>query len=82
MATLGVDHLERNGHHYFRGMSMLPPAVQTALLSAHDDLYRRHEEGVPTVDGRGGRLSLASSVDAPFGRALTLDLAEVGRDPN
>jgi len=82
MATLGVDHLERNGHHYFRGMSMLPPAVQTALLSAHDDLYRRHEEGFPTVDGRGGRLSLASSVDAPFGRALTLDLAEVGRDPN
>jgi hypothetical protein len=46
MATLGVDHLERNGHHYFRGMSMLPPAVQTALLSAHDDLYRRHEEGI------------------------------------
>jgi len=82
MATLGVDHLERNGHHYFRGMSMLPPAVQTALLSAHDDLYRRHEKGFPTVDGCGGRLSLASSVDAPFGRALTLDLAEVGRDPN
>ena len=25
MALLGISHVERNGHHYYRGLSMLPP---------------------------------------------------------
>ena len=29
MASLGIPHVERNGHHYFRGLSALPPDIQT-----------------------------------------------------
>jgi len=28
LATLGIEHAERNGHHYFAGLSMLPDDVQ------------------------------------------------------
>lgn len=36
MATLGMDHVERNGHHYYRGLSMLPDDVQeTKIGRAH-----------------------------------------------
>lgn len=39
-AALGLPHVERNGHHYFRGLDHLPTTVQTAALAAHPDLYR------------------------------------------
>ncbi|MFB6136695.1 MAG: hypothetical protein ABEJ04_08030 [Halobacteriaceae archaeon] len=67
MATLGVGHVERNGHHYFRGLAALPEAAREATLAAHGDLYRRHEEGFPTLDVEEGRVALGSALDAPFG---------------
>jgi hypothetical protein len=73
MATLGITHVERNGHHYFAGLSMLPSDVQEAVLAHHGDLYRRHPRGFPTVDVRGGRIQVGSVVDAPFGTAFLLD---------
>jgi hypothetical protein len=36
---IGIEHLERNGHHYVRGMQDLPQAEQRAFLEAHPDLY-------------------------------------------
>ncbi len=73
MATLGVEHVERNGHHYFAGLSMLPEDVQAAVLAHHGDLYRRHPRGFPTLDVRGGRIAIGSVVDAPFGTGFLLD---------
>lgn len=75
LATLGIDHAERNGHHYFRGLTMLPPDVQESVLSAHPDLYRRHEQGFPTLNVRRGRIDVGSVVDAPFGCDFLLDVA-------
>jgi hypothetical protein len=75
MATIGKTNVERNGHHYFRGMGMLPEGLQSALLEAHGDLYRRHEEGFPTLAIEDGRIALDSVVEAPFGRALELDVS-------
>lgn len=67
-AAMGIDNIERNGHHYCRGLSMFPPAVQEAALAAHPDLYRRHEDGAfVTLNLRGGRLDVGSVVEAPFG---------------
>jgi hypothetical protein len=37
--ALGLDHAERNGHHYFRGLDHLPAAVAAAVLAGHPDLY-------------------------------------------
>ena len=73
MATLGIGHVERNGHHYFRGLSMLPPEVQEQTLTHHGDLYRRHPDGYPTLDVRAGQIRTGSVVDAPFGTQMLLD---------
>ena len=73
MAALGITHVERNGHHYYRGLSMLPPAWQQATLDAHGDAYRCHEDGFACLRIAGGDLDLRSINAAPFGVAPTLD---------
>ncbi len=40
-ATLGLSHVERNGHHFHPGLSYLPPASQQEALQAHPDFYIR-----------------------------------------
>ena len=72
-ASLGVGHTERNGHHYFTGLSMYPQDVQAQVLQHHGPLYRRHEAGFPTLDVQRGRLRIGSVVDAPFGYGFDLD---------
>lgn len=53
-ATLGLAHVERNGHHYHPGLSYLPAEQQLAALAAHGDLYaRQHGRVAPLLcDGR------------------------------
>ena len=41
VSLLGLGHVERNGHHYVRGLAALPAAEQAAWLAAHPDLYTR-----------------------------------------
>ncbi|MFC4440009.1 MULTISPECIES: enolase-like domain-containing protein [Natrialbaceae] len=76
MATMGNRHVERNGHHYFRGVAMLPDELQDELLATHGDLYRQHQRGFPTLDVDDGWISLETVVDAPFGYAVDLDLEQ------
>lgn len=73
MAVLGMDHVERNGHHYFRGLGMLSDRIQEDILHAHGDLYTRHAEGFPTLAIEDGRIALDSVLDAPFGYAIDVD---------
>ena len=75
-ATLGIAHVERNGHHYFTGLSQFPESVQRAALAQHGDLYRLHERGFPVVRVEGGRMSTRSIVAAPFGSTVPIDPAE------
>ncbi len=75
MTLLGISHVERNGHHYFRGLSMYPAELQEAALQAHAGFYQRHAEGFPTVHIVDGKLDATSINAAPFGCGLTLDLA-------
>jgi hypothetical protein len=72
-ATLGISDVERNGHHYYRGLDPFPESVVAETLAAHEGLYRRHEEGFATLAIEDGRLDLDSVVDAPFGRAIEVD---------
>ncbi len=74
-ASLGIPHVERNGHHYFRGLSMYPPEVQAQVLACHGDLYRCHERGFPTLSIRKGRIRVDSVMDAPFGLSFLLDIS-------
>lgn len=69
MATLGIAHVERNGHHYFRGLSMFSANLQDRIIAAHGDVYRWHPLGFATLQLHDGCIDLGSIVDAPFGYA-------------
>jgi len=73
MATLGIEHVERNGHHYFAGLNAFPQAVQEQALAANGDLYHRHEQGYAALTIRNGSMEIGSVVDAPFGVGSDFD---------
>ncbi len=78
LASLGIRHAERNGHHYFTGLSMHEPSVQETVAAQHPDLYRWRQAGAtrcPAVHIEDGRLQIGSTVQAPFGYGPELDLA-------
>ena len=59
VSLLGLGHVERNGHHYVRGLAALPPAEQRALLAAHPDLYV-DDGGLVRLRIAHGRLDIRS----------------------
>lgn len=59
VSLLGLGHVERNGHHYVRGLAALPAAEQAAWLAAHPDLYARDGDLVRLRIARG-RLAIGS----------------------
>ncbi len=73
LATLiGCTHVERNGHHYVRGMAAAPEAEQAAFLAAHPDLYH-HPGDTALLRVERGRLSLASLDVTGLGSAVLPD---------
>ncbi len=58
---LGLEHVERNGHHYVHGMTGAgaPAGEQKAFADAHPGLYR-HENGETFVNIEDGKLDLSS----------------------
>jgi hypothetical protein len=76
-ATLGITNMERNGHHYFAGLSEFPEEIQHAALLKHGDLYTRHPDGFPMVRIQDGRLQLGSLIDSPFGLNFEPDLTHL-----
>lgn len=73
VSALGIADVERNGHHYFRGLAAIPEGVQAAVLKNHGDLYRLANGGYPSVRPVGGRLRIGSVNAAPFGTAFDFD---------
>jgi len=73
MAALGIESVERNGHHYHAGLSQFPAAVQESVLRRHEDLYCRSPLGWPTLRVNDGRLALGTINGAPFGVGFELD---------
>jgi len=65
VTLLGIEHVERNGHHYVNGMAALPQAEQAAFLAAHPDLYERRH-GAVRVAIREGQLALGSLACAGY----------------
>jgi len=75
MATLGIESVERNGHHYMAGLSQFPDITQRQVLDAHAGLYRNSERDWPTLEIRDGRIDLGSVNNQPFGTGFVLDLS-------
>jgi len=87
-AALGVTSVERNGHHYYRGLAQYPRSLQEHALRWHGDLYvpmpaasaEKPGGAVPRLAIRGGKLALGSINAAPFGVPGELDLAELPKE--
>jgi hypothetical protein len=71
-ATLGLTHVERNGHHYHPGLTYLPESQQRAALSAHGDLYS-HLHGRVAPHVVGGQFRIASLQCPGFGFGVEPD---------
>jgi hypothetical protein len=68
-AALGIESVERNGQHYFAGLSMFPAEVQQTVLTSHPDLYHASPKGFPTLTITRGEIGLGSVNAALFGLA-------------
>lgn len=79
-STLGIESVERNGHHYFTGLSAYPDSLQDRVLENHNDLYIREGSGPARVAITNGRMSTRSTVDAPFGVGFLPDLEEIAEE--
>jgi hypothetical protein len=80
-AALGITSIERNGHHYFAGLSQFPPALQAHARDRHGDLFTPAPQGWPRVDVRQGRIALGTVNAAPFGVAGVPDLTRLEQQP-
>jgi hypothetical protein len=85
VATLGLSHVERNGHHFHRGLSYLPESEQQAALAAHGGFYRQHSaDGRPDFVApaiRDGRFQIGSLDCHGFGFAVEPDM-DVWQSPD
>lgn len=75
-AALGIESVERNGHHYCAGLSMFPESAQRAMMLHHGDLYHASEAGWPTLRIVDGCCEIRSLNEAPFGVGFGLDVEE------
>ena len=69
-ASLGVRHIERNGHHYVDGFGTAPAAEAQGFAEAHPSLYET-ASGRPHLAVRHGRLDLISLHVTGFASAAT-----------
>ena len=72
VAFLGLDHVERNGHHYVNGMAGLPADEQAGFLAAHPDLYERRH-GAVRLRIADGMLAIGSLACPGFASAAEPD---------
>lgn len=73
LATLGVDHTERNSHHYFKGLTVWPREIQEKVLTHHPDLFSMHREGYPYMRIDQGQINMKSVTNSPFGVGFEFD---------
>ncbi len=60
VSLLGLQHVERNAHHFIDGMSAAPEGEQQAFLAAHPTLYHRDPGKPVRLTVERGKLDLGS----------------------
>lgn len=73
VSALGINHTERNSHHYFAGLGHLSQRERDAALIAHPDLYAL-DSGVARLNTHTGYLSTRSTQGKGFGTSLVPDM--------
>ncbi len=69
-SSLGVTHIERNGHHYVDGFGTAPESESLGFAQAHPSLYAV-SQGRVRLAVQGGQLNLSSLHGPGFGRAAS-----------
>ena len=69
VALLGLPDVERNGHHYFPGLSHLSATEQRVAVGQHKDLYTPHDPLGGELRIEKGRLQLGSLHATGYGCA-------------
>ena len=72
VSAMGLEHVERNGHHYHPGLAYLPESSYDSVLSEHFDLYQV-VGGIPSVKVEAGQLQLGSVNSSGFGYNALLE---------
>ncbi len=76
LGILGIEHCERNGHHYNFGLSMLSEKDRANALASHPDLYvEKGGEGFLNI--QNGQVNCASLQCSGFGVANEPDWASM-----
>lgn len=66
-AALGNESVERNGHHYFNGLSVFDQFIQEDALNSFPAIYTRSADGFPRLDIQNGILTIDELNARPFG---------------
>ena len=74
VAALGIDHVERNGHHYVRGLDHLSAVERAWCFERHGDLYRAEGQS-GLLDIREGQISVGSLQRSGLGVDGAVDIA-------
>lgn len=72
LALLGIDHCERNGHHYTFGLKYLTDSEKDLVRKHHPDLYVQRG-GELFLNIRGGAVDISSLQVTGFGVAFEPD---------
>lgn len=74
VVALGIRHVERNGHHYVRGLDHLSAAERAWCFERHGDLYR-FEGQSGFLDIRAGQIAVGSLQRPGLGVDGAVDIA-------
>jgi hypothetical protein len=77
-SSLGVQHIERNGHHYVNGFGMAPKAESMSFAQAHPDLYSSNQAGVH-LNVQQGLIHIDSLHQPGFGHQAWPDWASLAQ---
>lgn len=80
VALMGIDHVERNAHHFIDGFGDRPAGEAEAFMGAHPDLYRR-DSGRVRLRIADGQLDIGSLEVAGFGASQAPQLERTPRMP-
>jgi len=59
-AALGISHVERNGHHYVRGLDHLSASERSACVHGHSTLYSERDGELVALAVESGQIDVSS----------------------
>ncbi len=77
VACLGISHVERNGHHFFAGLSQFPADEQIRVQQTFPSLYSTAETEFASLQIHAGQLNLQDVNTSAFGHQTHIDTEQL-----